>query len=86
MRIAIAESNFKTNIPLEPQELLSIRASIEILQSIRVFDRASARLVETTNKLTRLGVALAAVGAVLGVAALWISCLGYRLALSQVGK
>lgn len=70
-----------------------MRANLEMIVSVRSFDKASGELVSTTNvltervrKLTVLGVVFAALAAILGAGALWLTWLSYQLALSQVGK
>ena len=75
------------------QPMALMRANLETIDSIRRFDRASGELVSTTNlltekvrKLTVLGVVFAGIAAILAGWALWLTWLGYQVAISQVGK
>ena len=56
-------------------EAVHLRASIELIRSMRQFDKASAALVETTNNLTRWVLGLTVLASLLGAGSLWLSYL-----------
>ena len=56
-------------------ERAQFRAAVETIDSIRKFDEASARLVETTNNLTRKGLVLSAAALVVAAASLLVSAI-----------
>ena len=57
------------------QPMALMRANIETIDSIRRFDKASAALIETTNKLTRWVLTLTVLATLLGGGSLYLSYL-----------
>jgi hypothetical protein len=69
------------------QGMALIRGSLDTIEAVRTFDRASAQLIETTNTLTKrvlnltwTTVIIAGIGALLAVASLIISWMSYLVA------
>jgi hypothetical protein len=55
-------------------DVLQVRASVELIRAVQQFDKASGRLVETTNKLTGRGLWLSFGAIIVALASLGVSC------------
>jgi hypothetical protein len=62
-----------------------LRTSVDLIDAIRRFDKASGLMVERGNRINTWVLIFAIVASVLGAAACWIAWLSYRLALAQGG-
>jgi hypothetical protein len=63
-----------------------IRSIIELIDSIRAFDRASGEMVAQGNRINKWVLRFAIVAAILAFAAVIISWLSYRLAVAQLSN
>lgn len=65
-------------LSLEYQALAHLRASLVTISAIRRFDKASADLINTTNRLTKWVLGLTLLGVLFAGGSLWLSWLALQ--------